>query len=171
VSPEWKDKVGEGTSINWPVGVGGKGNEGVASYVMRIDGSIGYVEYAYVLQNHMTYTLVKNSDGNFVSPNAKAFMAAAAGADWNAAPGMYLILTDAPGHDAWPIAGATFILMHKVQEKPANAKEVLAFFKWAYEHGDKMAESLDYVPMPNSVVKLIESNWKEIKDASGKSVL
>jgi phosphate transport system substrate-binding protein len=171
VSPEWKQKVGEGTSINWPTGVGGKGNEGVASYVQRINGSIGYVEYAYVLQNHMTYAQVQNRDGHYVAPNAKAFQAAAAGADWNAAPGMYLILTDAPGANAWPIAGATFILMHKTQEKPANAKLVLDFFKWAYASGGAMAESLDYVPMPDKVVKLIESSWKQVKDASGKPVL
>ena len=171
VSPEWKSKVGEGTSVNWPVGVGGKGNEGVASYVQRIEGSIGYVEYAYVLQNKMAYTLVKNRDGNPVSPSAQGFQAAAAGADWNAAPGMYMILTDAPGKNAWPIAGATFILMHKVQDKPDNAKEVLKFFQWAYEKGDKLAEQLDYVPMPDAVVKLIQSNWKsQIKDASGKAV-
>ena len=137
----------------------------------RINGSIGYVEYAYVLQSHMTYAQVQNRDGRFVEPSAKAFMAAAAGADWNAAPGMYLILTDAPGANAWPIAGATFILMHRTQEKPANAKQVLEFFKWAYADGDRMAESLDYVPMPDSVVKLIETGWKQIKDASGKPVL
>jgi phosphate transport system substrate-binding protein len=170
VSPEWKEKVGVGTSLNWPTGVGGKGNEGVASYVQRINGSIGYVEYAYVLQNHMAYVEMKNREGNFVAPSAKSFMAAAAGADWAAAPGMYLILTDAPGAQAWPIAGATFILMHKVQEKPENAKAVLKFFKWAYANGDKMAESLDYVPMPNNVVSLIESSWKNIKDASGNSL-
>jgi phosphate transport system substrate-binding protein len=170
VSPEWKGKVGEGTSVNWPTGVGGKGNEGVASYVQRINGSIGYVEYAYVLQNKMTFAVVKNRDGHFVAPSAKAFMAAAAGADWTKAPGMYLILTDAPGADAWPIAGATFILMHKVQEKPERAEAVLKFFKWAYANGDQMAESLDYVPMPNSVVSLIETHWKQIKDASGKPV-
>ncbi len=154
------------------MGVGGKGNEGVASYVQRIEGSIGYVEYAYVLQNKMAYTLVKNSAGQFVVPSAAAFQAAAAGADWNTAPGMYLILTDAPGAKAWPIAGATFILMHKVQEKPETAREVLKFFAWAYMKGDKMAESLDYVPLPDSVVKLIQTNWeRDIKDASGKSVL
>jgi phosphate transport system substrate-binding protein len=170
VSPEWKSKVGEGTSVSWPVGVGGKGNEGVASYVQRIHGSIGYVEYAYVLQNKMAYTLVKNRDGSFVPPSAGGFQAAAAGADWNAAPGMYLILTDAPGKDAWPIAGATFILMHKVQEKPENAKQVLKFFEWAYTKGDAMAEALDYVPLPDKVVKLIEANWKHIGDASGKPV-
>ncbi len=170
VSPEWKSKVGEGTSVSWPVGVGGKGNEGVASYVQRIQGSIGYVEYAYVLQNKMAYTLVKNREGDFVSPSASGFQAAAAGADWSTAPGMYLILTDAPGKDSWPIAGATFILMHKVQEKPENAKQVLKFFDWAYANGDKMAEELDYVPLPDKVVKLIENNWKHIADASGKPV-
>ena len=169
VSPEWKEKVGVGTSLNWPTGVGGKGNEGVASYVQRIDGSIGYVEYAYVLQNHMAYVEMKNREGNFVSPNSDSFKAAAAGADWHAAPGMYLILTDAPGAQAWPIAGATFILMHKVQEKPENAKAVLESFKWAYANGDKMAESLDYVPMPGNVVSLIESSWKTIKDAKGNA--
>jgi phosphate transport system substrate-binding protein len=171
VSPEWKSKVGEGTAVNWPVGVGGKGNEGVAQYVQRIDGAIGYVEYAYVLQNKMTYTLMKNRDGTFVAPSAKAFQAAAAGADWKAAPGMYLILTDAPGKDSWPIAGATFILMHKVQDNPENAKQVLGFFTWAYDKGDKMAEELDYVPMPDAVVRLIQSNWKsQLKDASGKAL-
>ena len=170
VSPEWKSRVGEGTSVSWPAGVGGKGNEGVASYVQRIQGSIGYVEYAYVLQNKMAYTLVKNAQGRFVAPSAKGFQAAAAGADWAKAPGMYLILTNAPGNDAWPIAGATFILMHKVQEKPENAKQVLRFFEWAYTKGDAMAEALDYVPLPDNVVKLIETNWKQIADASGKPV-
>jgi phosphate transport system substrate-binding protein len=171
LSPEWKSKVGEGTSVNWPTGVGGKGNEGVASYVQRIAGSIGYVEYAYVLQNKMAYMQVKNREGHFASPSSEAFQAAAAGADWNAAPGMYLILTDAPGKDAWPIAGATFILMHKTQEKPQNAKEVLKFFEWAYANGDKMAEELDYVPMPDKVVHLIQANWKsQIKDTSGRAV-
>ena len=169
VSGEWKSKVGEGTAVNWPTGVGGKGNEGVASYVQRIDGAIGYVEYAYAKQNKMAYTLVKNRDGDYVAPNAKAFQAAAAGADWKSAPGMYLILTDAPGKTAWPIAGATFILMHKAQEKPENAREVLKFFNWAYDKGDGMAEELDYVPLPNAVVDQIKASWKsQIKDAAGK---
>ena len=169
VSSEWKSKVGEGTAVNWPTGVGGKGNEGVASYVQRIDGAIGYVEYAYAKQNKMAYTLVKNKDGDYVAPNAKAFQAAAAGADWKSAPGMYLILTDAPGKTAWPIAGATFILMHKAQEKPENGKEVLKFFDWAYDKGDAMAEELDYVPLPNAVVDQIKASWKsQLKDASGK---
>ncbi|HYL88656.1 MAG TPA: phosphate ABC transporter substrate-binding protein PstS [Burkholderiales bacterium] len=171
VSSDWKSKVGEGTAVNWPTGVGGKGNEGVASYVQRIEGAIGYVEYAYVLQNKMAFIEMKNKDGAYVAPNAKAFAAAAAGADWQAAPGMYLILTDAPGKTAWPIAGATFILMHKAQEKPENAKEVLKFFNWAYAKGDKMAEDLDYVPLPDSVVHLIETHWKsQIKDTAGKPV-
>ena len=171
VSNEWKTKVGEGTAVNWPTGVGGKGNEGVASYVQRIDGAIGYVEYAYAKQNKMAYTLVRNKEGEFVAPNAKTFQAAAAGVDWKAAPGMYLILTDAPGKGAWPVAGATFILMHKAQEKPDNAKEVLRFFNWAYSKGDDMAEGLDYVPMPNAVVSLIQANWKtQLKDASGKPI-
>ena len=171
VSPEWKSKVGVGTSINWPAGVGGKGNEGVASYVLRINGSIGYVEYAYVLQNHMTYAVVKNREGHFVSPNAKSFQAAAAGADWSAAPGMNLMLTDAPGKEAWPIAGATFILVHTTADNPASEKQVLDFFKWAFAKGSPIAESLAYVPMPPSVAKLIETNWKQIKDSSGKSIL
>ncbi len=171
MSPEWKSKVGEGTSVNWPVGVGGKGNEGVASYVQRIEGSIGYVEYAYVLQNKMAFALVRNREGNFVAPSAKAFQAAAAGADWKASPGMYVILTDAPGKDAWPIAGATFILMHRTQDKPENAREVLKFFDWAYAKGDGLAQELDYVPMPDGVVRLIQSNWKsQLRDSTGKPV-
>jgi phosphate transport system substrate-binding protein len=170
VSGEWKARVGEGTSVNWPTGLGGKGNEGVASYVQRIAGSIGYVEYAYVKQNRMAHALVQNRAGEFVSPSAQTFQAAAAGADWQKAPGMYLILTDAPGRNAWPIAGATFILMHKAQDKPDNAREVLKFFDWAYRKGGAMAEQLDYVPMPASVVDLIRANWKAMRDASGKPV-
>jgi len=171
LSADWKAKVGEGTAVNWPTGVGGKGNEGVASYVQRIDGAIGYVEYAYAKQNRMAVALVKNREGEYVAPNAKSFQAAAAGADWKASPGMYLILTDAPGKGAWPIAGATFILMHKVQEKPENAREVLKFFNWAYDKGDTLAEQLDYVPMPDGVVKLIQASWKsQLKDPGGKPI-
>ena len=169
VSENWKSKVGEGTAVNWPTGVGGKGNEGVASYVQRIDGAIGYVEYAYAKQNKMAYVLVKNREGEFSAPNAKTFQAAAAGADWKAAPGMYLILTDAPGKGAWPIAGATFILMHKAQEKPDTAREVLKFFTWAYAKGDNMAQELDYVPLPDAVVGLIQSSWRsQLRDTAGK---
>ncbi len=171
VSPDWKSGVGEGTSVSWKTGTGGKGNEGVASYVQRIKNSIGYVEYAYALQNKMTHVEMKNREGKFVAPNAESFKAAAAGAKWAKAPGFYEILTDEPGKDSWPISGATFILMHKVQEKPENAKEVLKFFQWAYASGDQMAESLDYIPMPDSVVKLIEKAWKsQIKDANSKTV-
>ena len=170
VSPEWKEKVGEGTAVAWPTGVGGKGNEGVASYVQRLNGAIGYVEYAYALQNRMAYALVQNRDGNFVAPNIETFKAAAE-AQWDKAPGMYLILTDQLGKDSWPISGATFILVYKSQDKPDRAKEVLKFFNWAYAEGDKMAMQLDYVPLPDSVVALIQSSWKsQIKDASGKPV-
>jgi phosphate transport system substrate-binding protein len=172
MSPEWKTKVGEGTSVNWPAGVGGKGNEGVASYVQRIAGAIGYVEYAYALQNKMTSVAVQNRDGQYVLGSAEAFKAAAANADWSKAPGFYLILTDQPGKNAWPISGATFILMHKSQEKPEIAKEVLKFFNWAYgDEGDKLASSLDYVPLPDSVVKQIQTSWKtNIKDSGGKPI-
>ena len=172
MSPEWKEKVGEGTSVAWPTGVGGKGNEGVASYVQRVKGSIGYVEYAYALQNKMTYAQVQNREGNFVSPSSETFKAAAAGADWTKAPGYYLMLTDQPGKNAWPISGATFILMYKNQPKPETAKEVLKFFDWAYSpEGDKLADSLDYVPLPDAVTSQIKSAWKsQIKDTSGKPV-
>ena len=171
VSADWKATVGEGTSVKWPVGVGGKGNEGVANYVGRIDGAIGYVESAYAKQNKLATAKLVNKSGSVVSPTAESVMAAAAGADWKNAPGMYMILTDAPGKDSWPIAGATFILMHKSQAKPENAKEVLKFFEWAYKNGDQMASELDYIPMPDAVVGIIQSSWKsQIKDASGKAL-
>ncbi len=173
VSQEWKDKVGNNTSVQWPAptSTGGKGNEGVASFVLRIKGSIGYVEYAYAKQNKMTHTLLENRAGSFVAPTAEAFQAAAAGADWKSAPGMYVILTDAPGKASWPIAGATFILMHKVQPNAERAKSVLQFFDWAYKDGDRMALNLDYIPMPDAVVKLIFEEWKsQLKDSSGKPV-
>ena len=172
VSPEWKSKVGEGTAVAWPTGVGGKGNEGVASYVQRIAGSIGYVEYAYALQNKMTTIAVQNKEGDFVQANADSFKAAAAGADWSKAPGFYLILTDQPGKGAWPISGATFVLMRTAQAKPEIAKEVLKFFDWAYsDEGDKLASSLDYVPLPNPVTEQIKAVWKtQIKDASGNTI-
>ncbi|MHB1591242.1 MAG: phosphate ABC transporter substrate-binding protein PstS [Sulfuricella sp.] len=171
VSPEWKTKVGENTSVAWPAGVGGKGNEGVASYVKQIKNSIGYVEYAYALQSKMTYTQLQNRDGQFVQPVAESFKAAAANARWDKAPGFYEILTDEPGKRSWPITGATFILMHKVQSKPENAAEVLKFFDWGYTNGGKMALEMDYIPMPESVVKLVKGAWKaQIKDASGKAI-
>ena len=172
VSPEWKQRVGEGTSVAWPAGVGGKGNEGVAFYVQRVKGSIGYVEYAYALQNKMTHAQVQNREGNFVGPSSETFKAAAAGAQWSKAPGYYLVLTDQPGKNSWPISGATFILMYKTQAKPGTAKQVLKFFDWAYTpDGDKLAESLDYVPLPGSVTSQIKDAWKaQIKDGSGKPV-
>ena len=168
VNAEWKSKVGEGTAVNWPAGVGGKGNEGVAAFVGRLPNSIGYLEYAYVKQNKMTYAQIQNSAGNFVSPDDSAFKAAAAGADW--AKSFYQILTDKPGKDSWPITGATFILMHKVQDKPAQAASTLKFFEWAYKNGDKTADDLAYVPMPTSVKAVVEKAWGEIKDTSGKAI-
>ena len=168
VNPEWKSKVGEGTAVNWPVGAGGKGNEGVAAFVSRLPNSIGYVEYAYVKQNKMTFAQLRNSAGTYVSPDDSAFKAAAAGADW--AKSFYQILTEQPGKDSWPITGATFILMQKVQDKPAQATAVLKFFDWAYKGGDKTADDLDYVPMPAGVKTAIEKSWADIKDASGKAV-
>jgi phosphate transport system substrate-binding protein len=171
VSAEWKDKVGEGTSVAWPAGVGGKGNEGVASYVQRIDGAIGYVEYAYAKQNKLAVAKMTNRDGAVVAPGDDTFAAAAAGADWAKAPGMFLVLTDQAGAKSWPMTGASFILMHRVQEKPESAKDVLKFFDWSFKNGAKMAEELDYVPMPAPVIRLIQSEWKsKLKDASGKPV-
>jgi phosphate transport system substrate-binding protein len=168
VNPEWQTKVGEGTAVNWPVGAGGKGNEGVAAFVGRLPNSIGYVEYAYVKQNKMVYTQMKNKSGNFVAPDDTAFKAAAAGADW--AKSFYQILTEQIGKDAWPMTGATFILMHKAQDKPAQAAASLKFFSWAYKNGDQTADDMDYVPMPVSVKAAIEKSWSEIKDAAGKPV-
>jgi len=171
VSPEFKGKIGNNTSVEWKAGVGGKGNEGVASYVKQLNGAIGYVEYAYALQNKMTYVQLQNKAGKFVKPDSESFQAAATGADWKGTPGFDLMLTDQPGAKSWPITGATFILLHKTQTKTEAAQQVLTFFDWAYRHGDKLASALDYVPMPDSVVKLIEAAWKQdIKDASGKAV-
>ncbi len=149
VNAEWKAKAGEGTAVNWPTGAGGKGNEGVAAFVGRLPNSIGYVEYAYVKQNKMVYAQMQNAAGNFVSPDDSAFKAAAANADWSKS--FYQILTNQSGKDAWPISGATFIMMHKTQEKPAQAAATLKFFDWAYKNGDKTADELDYVPMPDAV--------------------
>ncbi|MEY4882962.1 MAG: hypothetical protein RIS34_816 [Pseudomonadota bacterium] len=168
VHPEWKAKVGEGTSVNWPVGAGGKGNEGVAAFVSRLPNSIGYVEYSYVKQNKMTYTLMKNRDGMFVAPDEEAFKAAATGADWNKT--FYQIITDQPGKKAWPISTATFILMHVKQDKPANATETFKFFTWALKNGDKIASDLDYVPMPDNMIGAIEKAWSKVTDAAGKPV-
>lgn len=168
VNAEWKTKVGEGTAVNWPVGAGGKGNEGVAAFVARLPNSMGYVEYSYVKQNKLNYALMQNSAGNFMKPDDDAFKAAAAGADW--AKSFYQILTNQPGKDAWPITGATFILMHLKQDKPANATETLKFFNWAYANGAKAASDLDYVPMPAPVIAAIQKSWGEIKDGAGKPI-
>jgi phosphate transport system substrate-binding protein len=160
VSPEWASKVGADTSIAWPTGIGGKGNEGVAAYTKQIKGAIGYVEYAYVLQNKMTYALVQNAAGKYVEPNSASFQAAAASADWGKAKDFYLIMTNAPGADAYPIAATSFVLMHKQPKDPARAKAVLEFFDWAFKNGQQQAEALDYVPLPPSLVSQIEAYWK-----------
>jgi phosphate transport system substrate-binding protein len=169
VSPDWKSQVGSNTSVEWPIGIGAKGNEGVSNNVSQAKGSIGYVEYAYARQNKMTYTKMVNKDGKTVAPTAEAFQAAAANANWNSAPGFGLILANQPGTESWPMTAATFILMPKQPPDPVAAAEALKFFAWAYAKGDKMAEELDYVPMPKKVVEDIEKVWaREIKDSSGK---
>lgn len=168
---DFKSSVGVGTAVKWPAGIGGKGNEGVAANVQRLKGSIGYVEYAYAKKNAMSYTLMKNHDGQIVKPEDKSFKAAAAGADWAHTPGYAVIVTNQPGKDSWPITGATFILMHKNQTDAAKAKQVLNFFNWSYTTGAPMTTDLDYVAIPASVVKLIEGTWKaQLKDASGKAI-
>ncbi|HEY3149557.1 MAG TPA: phosphate ABC transporter substrate-binding protein PstS [Dongiaceae bacterium] len=169
VSADWKSKVGANTAVEWPGGIGAKGNEGVANNVAQTKGSIGYVEYAYAKQNKLTFTKVINKDGKPVEPTAESFTAAAANADWMGTPGFGVILTNEAGAGSWPIAGATFILLHKQPQDPAAASEALKFFAWAYAKGDKMAQDLDYVPMPDKVVAAIQKVWAtEVKDASGK---
>jgi len=170
VSSDWKSKVGSNTSVSWPTGLGGKGNEGVANYVARTKDSIGYVETAYAKQNHLTTMKMVNKDGKTVTAVPEAIMSAAAGADWAHAPGFYMIITDSPGAKSWPIAGATFILVPKQPKDPTATKEALKFFSWAYDKGDAMASSLDYIPMPDSVVKLIHTHWGAIKGGDGKPV-
>jgi phosphate transport system substrate-binding protein len=167
---EFKTKVGSGTAVKWPVGVGGKGNDGVAANVQRIKGAIGYVEWAYAKKNKMAHTQLKNKDGVFLQPDDDNFKAAAANADWAKAPGMGVVLTDQPGKQSWPITGVTFALMHKAQAS-ANGKEVLKFFDWAFKNGGAAAAELDYVPMPAAVISQIEAQWKaNLKDASGKAL-
>jgi phosphate transport system substrate-binding protein len=171
VSAEWKSKVGANTSVEWLVGIGAKGNEGVSNNVAQTKGSIGYVEYAYAKQNKMTSVDMINRDGKVVAADAATFQAAAANADWEKAEDFYVILTNQPGPESWPIAGATFILIHKQPQDPAAAAEALKFFAWAYAKGGKMAEDLDYVPMPPKVVAAIQKVWAmQIKDASGKAL-
>lgn len=168
VNPDWKAKVGEGTAVNWPTGAGGKGNEGVSAFVQRLPNSIGYVEYAYSKQNKLPHVLMQNSAGSFVAPDDASFKAAAAGAEWNKS--FYQILTNQPGKEAWPITGATFIIMHQKQDKPQQARSALRFFDWAFANGDKMSEELDYVPLPDSVETLIRQQWGKITDVAGKPV-
>ena len=169
VNAEWKATVGEGTAVNWPTGAGGKGNEGVSGFVQRLPNSIGYVEYAYAKQNKMSYVQLRNKDGGFVTPTDSAFKAAAAGADWSKT--FFQILTEQPGKDAWPLTGATYILMVKQQDKPAAAATTLKFFDWAYNTGDKMADDLDYVPLPAALKELVRKQWADnLKDAGGKAI-
>jgi len=171
VSTDWKRNVGADKAVSWPVGTGGKGNEGVASYVQRIKNSIGYVEYAYALQNKMNHVQLKSRDGAFVAATEDSFKAAAANAKWDADKGFYEILTNQPGKGSWPITGATFILVYKSPENAEKAKEVLKFFDWAYTHGNKLASDLDYVPLPANVVTMIRDAWKvQIKDQAGKAI-
>jgi phosphate transport system substrate-binding protein len=169
VNADWKSKVGEGSTVNWPTGTGGKGNDGVAAFVQRLPGAIGYVEWAYAKQNKMTYVGLKNAAGTVVEPKTETFKAAAAGADWSKS--FYQILTNEPGKDAWPVVGATFVLLHATQDKPEQGTETLKFFDWAFKNGNQAANDLDYISLPDSVVAEIRSQWKaKVKDASGKAV-
>ena len=168
VNADWKSKVGEGAAVNWPTGAGGKGNEGVAAFVQRLPNSIGYVEYSYAKANKMAHVLMRNSTGNFVAPDDATFKAAAAGAAWDKT--FFQILTEQPGKDAWPITGATFIVMHKTQDKPAQAAASLKFFDWAFSNGDKMSTDLEYVSLPDAVETLVRRSWAEIKDGTGKPI-
>ncbi len=168
---EFKTKIGAGTAVKWVVGVGGKGNEGVAANVQRIKGSIGYVEWAYAKKNKMAHTQLKNKDGNFLQPDDDFFKAAAANAEWTKTPGFGVVLTDQAGKNSWPITGVSFILMHKHQADAAKGKEVVKFFDWAFKNGGAAATELDYVPLPATVVKLVQDAWKaNLKDASGKAI-
>jgi phosphate transport system substrate-binding protein len=169
VSADWKSKVGEGTAVNWPTGAGGKGNEGVSLLVQRLPNSVGYVEYAYAKQNKMSYAQMRNQAGNFVSPSDSSFKAAASGADWSKS--FNQVLTEQPGKESWPITGATFILMHVKQDKPQQAAAALKFFDWAYANGDKMADELDYVPIPDKVEGIVRAEWRKITDNAGKAVI
>jgi len=170
VSPEWHKRVGTDKAVSWPVGIGGKGNEGVTAYVKRVEGSIGYVEFAYALQNKLTYLQLQNRAGKFVSPTIESFQSAAANADWKNAPGFYLVLTDQPGEASWPITGATFILFYKQQADPRTAKTCLDFFAWCFNNGDRQAEKLAYVPMPQSVQELVENSWRAQIRSAGRPV-
>ena len=170
-NPEFAKTVGEGSAVKWPTGIGGKGNEGVAAQVQRIKGAFGYVEYAYAKKNKIAHAQLKNRDGNFVQPSDDTFKAAAAGADWANAPGMYLLLTNQTGKDSWPATGASFILMHKQQADALTGRAILKFFDWSYKNGAKMSEELEYVHMPQSVIKLVQDNWRrDLKGSDGNSI-
>lgn len=169
VNPDWKSKVGEGATVNWPTGTGGKGNDGVAAFVQCLPGAIGYVEWAYAKQNKMAYAALKNAAGNVVQPKTETFKAAASGADWSKS--FYQIFTNEPGSDAWPVVGATFVLLHTTQNKPDNGRETLKFFDWAFTNGTQAAQDLDYVTLPESVMTEIRKQWRaKVKDASGKAI-
>ncbi|HEY2532650.1 MAG TPA: phosphate ABC transporter substrate-binding protein PstS [Xanthobacteraceae bacterium] len=171
VSPDWKQKVGDNTAVEWPVGIGAKGSEGVSNNVAQTVGSLGYVEYAYAKQNNLTYAKMINRAGKTVAPTAESFQAAAAGADWTSAPDFHVIMTNAPGDKSWPVAGSTFILMQQTPTSAADAAAALKFFAWGYKNGKQMAADLDYVPMPDSVVALIQKAWTDkIRGADGKPV-
>ena len=171
VSPDWKSKVGVSTALQWPSGIGAKGNEGVANNVGQTKGAIGYVEYAYAKQNKLTFARLVNKDGKVVEPTSETFQAAAANANWKSQPGYGVILANQPGANSWPMTAATWILVYKQPQDPAATGEALKFFAWAYKNGTKMAEELDYVPMPANVIKDIEASWtSDIKDAGGKPV-
>lgn len=172
VSAEWQGKVGNDKEVDWPTGIGAKQNEGVARRVMQIEGSIGYVEYAYAFQNRIPYALVRNHDGNYIHPSTETFMAAASKAEWKNAPGFYMSLTNQPGKFSWPIVGATFMLMQKNQANPEQARETLKFFQWAYHNGQEIARKLHYVPLPESVVKIVENFWSvELADDRGGRIM
>jgi phosphate transport system substrate-binding protein len=168
---DFKNTVGEGTAVKWPTGVGGKGNEGVAVQVQRIKGAFGYVEYAYAKKNKITHAQLKNRDGNFVQPSDDTFKAAAANADWANAPGFYLLLTDQKGKDAWPATGASFIIMHRQQADALTGRAILKFFDWSFKNGSKMSEELEYVHLPNTLIKQVQDNWKsQLKGPDGQSI-
>ena len=171
VNAEFKSKIGAGTAVKWQVGLGGKGNEGVAATIQQINGSIGYVEYAYAKKNKLSYTQLKNREGQYVEPSMTSFKSAAAGADWAKTPGFAVVSTNQPGKTSWPITGATFVIMHKSQAEGAKGKEVLKFIDWSYKNGSAMATELDYIAIPENVVNMIETSWKtEAKDAAGKAI-
>ena len=170
VSKQWREKVGFGKAVQWPTGVGAKGNDGVASQVQELDNSIGYVEYAFALENDMTYVRLKNKAGNYVQPTIESFQAAAQSADWKNAPGYYVVLTDQPGEDSWPITGASYIILHKDQSDETVAANVLKFFDWCYKHGADTATKLHYVPMPEDVVEQVQEKWSREITSHGKAV-